>query len=109
LKCELTVTEGGKWAASFSGENKGAGPNRPYRFAGELVGKEEGSSLNLTGDIDTQRQGVYAVSAVMTDESLKATFKKKTGGGDGSFDLTVVKAEAAATPEEPKAQEQNPK
>jgi hypothetical protein len=98
LTCELVAKEDGKWTVSFRGNNTGSGPKKPYQYSGELTGKTEGAVLTLTGEIDTQRQGVYAVTASLADDSLKATFKKKAGGGDGSFELTLDKGKATATP-----------
>ena len=105
MKCELVAKDAGKWTANFSGENKGSGPNKPYAYSGELSGKEAGANVDFTGEIVVQRQGPYAVTAVLAGDSLKATFKKKDGGGDGSFDLTLAKGDAAAAPAAPKAEE----
>jgi hypothetical protein len=92
----MVAREGGKWTVNFVGKNTGSGPNRPYKYTGELTGKEEGGNLNLTGEVVVQRQGPYVVEAVLAGNSLKATFKKKDGGGEGSFDLTPGKSEALA-------------
>jgi hypothetical protein len=119
LRCELTAKDGGVWAANLSGNNTGSGPNKPYQYSGTLTGKADGAKLDLAGEITVQRIGPYVVTAVLTNDTMKASFKKKTGGGgDGSFDLTLAKGEAAPPPAAPvaasaapapKAEEQKPK
>jgi hypothetical protein len=97
IECELTAKEGGLWTVKFSARNEGNGPQRPFSSTADLVGKQEGSNLNLTGEVPMQRGGAYVVSAVLADnKTLKATFKKREGGGDGSFDLVVGRSEALA-------------
>jgi hypothetical protein len=108
MQCELVAKDGGKWTANFSGKNTGDGPKKAYQYAVEMSGKEEGSKLNLTADYDMKRQGMYEVAAVLAEQSLKATFKKKDGGGAGSFDLTLGKAEAAPAETAPKKEEPAP-
>lgn len=116
LRCELTPKDGGVWAASLSGTNTGSGPNKPYQYSGTLTGKADGAKLDLTGEITVQRMGPYVVTAVLTNDTMTATFKKKSGGGDGSFALTLAKGEVAPPPAAPapvapapKAEEQKPK
>lgn len=102
MQCELTSKGEGKWTASLSGKNTGSGPNRPYQYTGELTGKADGSNTNLAGEVVLPRQGPYVITGVMTDRALKATFQKKAGGGDGSFDLALGKRDAPAAAAEPK-------
>jgi len=103
LQCELISKGEGKWTANLSGKNTGSsGPNKTYKYNGDFTGKADGANMNLTGDVVLQRQGPYVISAVLTDNALKATFKKKDGGGDGSFDLTLGKGDAPAAPAEAK-------
>ena len=118
LTCELISKGEGKWTATLSGNNTGSGPNRPYKYTGEFTGKADGANMALTGNVVLQRQGPYVITAVLSDNALKATFKKKSGGGDGSFDLTLAKGNAPAAPAEskpgtpaptPKAEDQKPK
>ena len=109
LQCALVSKEGGKWTADFSAKNTGEGPKRSAQYSGELTGKTEGESTTLSGVVVVQRQGPFDVTAVLTDKSLKATFKKKAGGGDGTFDLVPGKSEALAAQPEPKKEEPKPK
>ena len=102
LQCTLVPKGEGTWTASLSGKNTGSGPNKPYQYSGEFTGKADGASMNLSGDVALPRQGPYAITAVLKDNALQATFKKKDGGGNGSFDLTLGKSDAPAAPVEPK-------
>lgn len=103
LRCELTAKDGGAWSASLSGKNTGSGPNKPYQYSGTLTGKQDGANLSLTGEVEVQRQGPYVVTAVLANDVIKATFQKKAGGGDGSFEVTLEKGEGAPAPAAPAA------
>ena len=94
LTCELSAAADGKWTAKFAAENQGSGPQRPFKCTTELTGKEDGANVNLTGEVVMRRGAPYVVSAVLADNSLKATFKTRAGKGDGSFDLALGQATA---------------
>lgn len=114
MKCQLASKEAGKWNLVFTGKNEGKGPHKEYEYKAELSGKEEGGNLSITGEIDAKRQGVYTITITVAGESLKATFKKKAGGGDGSIDLAIdkgekVEAPAAKTEAKPETKTEEPK
>ena len=95
IQCDLTLKEPGKWTASFKAKNIGKGPNGPLNTTVDFTGKEEGNTLTLSGEKQL-RPGLYVVSMTLVDKkTLTATFTMKNGGGDGTFEMTAGKAEAA--------------
>jgi hypothetical protein len=100
IQCELTQKEPGKWVAKFDAANTGKGPNRPLSCSVELTGKGEGGQVSLIGEHQL-RPGLYVVTATLVEKkSLKASFKKKDGGGEGTFEMTPGKsAELSPAPE----------
>ena len=101
LTCELSLMESGKWQAKFSAENKGSGPQKPFSCTVELDAKEEGDALSLSGDVPAGGTPYVLSAVVVADKTVKATFKKSAGGGDGTFDLTLgAGAKAAEAPKE---------
>jgi hypothetical protein len=97
IQCELTLKEPGKWVAKFDAANGGKGPNRPFSCTMDFDGKEEAGTVNLTGEYKL-RADLYVVTATLVDQkSLKASFKKKAGGGDGTFEMTPGKSTSLST------------
>ena len=95
IQCDLTSKEAGKWTADFKAKNIGKGPNGPLNTSVDFTGKEEGTTVTLSGEKQL-RPGLYVVSMTLVDKKkLSATFKIKSGGGDGTFELTAGKAETA--------------
>lgn len=98
IQCELTTKEAGKWVAKFDAANTGKGPNRSTSCTVDLAGKEDGGTVNLTGEYQ-MRVGLYQVTATLVPQkSLKASFKRKEGGGEGSFEMSPGKSVELSAP-----------
>jgi hypothetical protein len=98
IQCELTVTDAGKWMGKFDASNTGTGPNKPLSCTLDLTAKTEGSTTKLTGEWQS-RAGVYVFTATLVPQkSLKASFRRKEGSGEGTFEMQPVTKTTPAAP-----------
>ncbi len=90
LRCQLTRKDKTTWLASFSAENRGTGPNRPFSRDAELRGGFNGEVFEFSGEVPMRAGGPYVLTSTLSAGGiLTGVFRRKAGGWPGTYTLRI--------------------